>query len=38
MYKIIRFAPYFVLIILGVVFVVLYNTTSSEQFKIVFIN
>ncbi len=38
MYKIIKFAPYFILIILGIVFMVLYNTTSSEQFKIVFIN
>lgn len=38
MYKIIRFAPYFILIILGIVFIVLYNTTSDEQFKIVFIN
>ena len=38
MYKIMRFAPYFILIILGIVFIVLYNTTSGEQFKIVFIN
>lgn len=38
MYGVVRFAPYFILIILGIVFIVLYNITSGEQFKIIFIN
>ena len=38
MYKTIRLAPYFILTVLGIVFLVLYNASSSEQIKIVFIN
>ena len=38
MYKIIRLAPYFILAVLGIVFIVLYNASSSEQLRIVFIN
>lgn len=38
MYKIIRSAPYFLLLMLGIGFIAVYNITSSEQSKIVFIN
>lgn len=38
MYKIYRLAPYFILIILGVLFVILYSLTKTEYLKIVFIN
>jgi len=38
MYKTIRLAPYFILTVLGIIFIVLYNASSTEQLRIVFIN